>query len=98
MCEQNPIMWSFSSTPSFQKLADANSAKRKGEQLKEKDLDSSPNEINRSVGHICLIIGYNETTKEICISDSWGLKYQERWVPVTVMKNTSYSPMHVLRW
>ncbi len=93
-----PIMWSFSSTPSFQKLADANSAKRKGEQLKEKDLDISPNEISRSSGHICLIIGYNESTQEICISDSWGLKYQERWVPVTVMKNTSYSPMHVLRW
>ena len=31
-------------------------------------------------GHICLIIGYNEKTREIAISDSWGSAATERWM------------------
>lgn len=31
-------------------------------------------------GHICLIIGYNEKTREIAISDSWGRAAKERWM------------------
>jgi hypothetical protein len=31
-------------------------------------------------GHICLIIGYNERTREIAISDSWGPATTERWM------------------
>jgi len=31
-------------------------------------------------GHICLIIGYNDRTREIAISDSWGPSYTERWM------------------
>jgi len=30
--------------------------------------------------HICLIIGYNEKTREIAISDSWGPRATERWM------------------
>lgn len=32
--------------------------------------------------HVCLIIGYNEATGEIAISDSWGPRYAERWLTV----------------
>jgi hypothetical protein len=31
-------------------------------------------------GHISLIIGYNEKTREIAISDSWGPRATERWM------------------
>jgi hypothetical protein len=31
-------------------------------------------------GHVCLIIGYNERTREIAISDSWGRAAKERWM------------------
>jgi hypothetical protein len=31
-------------------------------------------------GHICLIIGYNQKTREIAISDSWGPETTERWM------------------
>jgi len=31
-------------------------------------------------GHVCLIIGYNEKTREIAISDSWGEAATERWM------------------
>ncbi|HEY5751754.1 MAG TPA: C39 family peptidase [Chthoniobacterales bacterium] len=33
-----------------------------------------------SSGHMCLIIGYNKTTDEIAISDSWGPEFAERWM------------------
>jgi Peptidase_C39 like family len=31
-------------------------------------------------GHVCLIIGYNEKTREIAITDSWGPQATERWM------------------
>jgi hypothetical protein len=31
-------------------------------------------------GHVCLIIGYNEKTREIAITDSWGPDATERWM------------------
>lgn len=34
--------------------------------------------------HICMIIGYNEITGEIAVSDSWGARFERRWVPVSV--------------
>ena len=30
--------------------------------------------------HICMIIGYNEITNEIAVSDSWGPRYTIRWI------------------
>ena len=32
--------------------------------------------------HLCMIIGYNEETNEIAISDSWGKNYSVRWIHV----------------
>ena len=34
--------------------------------------------------HICMIIGYNEATQEIAVSDSWGARFERRWVPLPV--------------
>ena len=34
----------------------------------------------RANGHMCMIIGYNKTTGEIAISDSWGDDFAERWI------------------
>lgn len=31
-------------------------------------------------GHMCMIIGYNEKTGELAVSDSWGPQFAERWV------------------
>ena len=30
--------------------------------------------------HVCMIIGYNEATQELAVSDSWGANYAMRWV------------------
>jgi hypothetical protein len=32
--------------------------------------------------HLCMIIGYNEATNEIAVSDSWGKNYTIRWIHV----------------
>ncbi|MEI6072632.1 MAG: hypothetical protein WCS31_12620 [Verrucomicrobiae bacterium] len=35
---------------------------------------------NPLAGHVRMIIGYNETTREIAFSDSWGPGFTERWM------------------
>lgn len=35
---------------------------------------------DRLYGHVCLIIGYNEKSREIAITDSWGPAATERWM------------------
>ena len=31
-----------------------------------------------------MIIGYNEATQELAVSDSWGARFELRWVPLSV--------------
>ena len=49
-------------------------------------------------GHICLIMGDNAEPDEVAISDSWGEKVTERWVPVELTKRMMYSSMTVMEW
>jgi hypothetical protein len=92
-----PIMWRFLSTPSFQLSANNNTARRKGKEGKNKN-DSGQAEDTGAGGHICLIIGYNEQTGELAISDSWGPKFAERWVSVSDAQRVSYGAMNVIKW
>jgi len=91
-----PIMWRFRSTPSFQLAANNCTAIRNGKEPKEQK--SGQAEDSSAGGHICLIIGYNEQTGEIAISDSWGPEYAERWVPVNEARGVSYGDMNVIKW
>lgn len=36
--------------------------------------------VDTNAGHVCMIIGYNQKTGEIAISDSWGKQFEERWI------------------
>jgi hypothetical protein len=36
--------------------------------------------IDRENAHVCMIIGYNANTGELCVSDSWGPQFAERWI------------------
>ena len=49
-------------------------------------------------GHICLIIGYNKQTGEIAISDSWGSRFAERWVPAQAARAVSRGGLYVIKW
>jgi hypothetical protein len=91
-----PIMWRLISTPAFQQTANDNTARRNGKEIKERLAGQA--EDTGSGGHICLIIGYNKQTGEIAISDSWGARFAERWVPVANMEAASNGNMNIIRW
>ena len=87
-----PIMWSMHSMEAYNDIANKNTEKRAkvtewnayaSEIITEnvKLAKSTKPDDNR---HICMIIGYNETTQEIAVSDSWGPRFERRWVPVAV--------------
>ncbi|NQU10681.1 hypothetical protein HQ590_07825, partial [bacterium] len=48
--------------------------------------------------HMCLIVGYNERTEEIAISDSWGPDFAERWLTVEEAKALSRNEFYILQW
>ncbi len=87
-----PVMWTMFSMETYNDIADKNTKTRSSviewdaysKEIKEQSASflkkSKPDE-NR---HICMIIGYNETTQEIAVSDSWGPQFELRWVPVPV--------------
>ena len=49
-------------------------------------------------GHICMIIGYNKKTREIATSDSWGEKFNERWMTEKEIDAISMGGMYVIKW
>lgn len=83
-----PILFTHYSTEEFNKRVNERMAHRVAvsnwEEWKNHFLPSLkktiPLQPDPIYGHICLIIGYNERTGEIAISDSWGPAATERWM------------------
>ena len=48
--------------------------------------------------HVCMIIGYNKKTREIATSDSWGEKFNERWMTEEEVDAISMGGMYVIKW
>ncbi len=84
-----PIMWQMCSLDLYNKIANRRSQERRdvtdweayGEKIAE---EASSNakllEDVEANHHVCMIIGYNEETEEVAVSDSWGARYAIRWV------------------
>lgn len=87
-----PVMWTMCSVEIYNKIADDNTSTRKGvsdwkeysTQIAAAATELAATEKPADNRHICMIIGYNETTQEIAVSDSWGQRFELRWVPVPV--------------
>lgn len=87
-----PVMWTMMSVPDYNKTANENTAKRKSVtdwSAYAKEIAAAAETISKQdrpddAHHICMIIGYNEATNELAISDSWGPSFERRWVPVPV--------------
>ena len=83
-----PVLFPHFSTEEFNKRVDERMARRVAmtnwDAWKNQFLPSFkktvPLQRDPQYGHICLIIGYNEKTREIAISDSWGQAATERWM------------------
>lgn len=87
-----PVMWRMCSMPEYNEAADKDTAERQGvtdwksygEKLVAENAALVKSEKPESRHHICMIIGYNETSQEFAVSDSWGARFERRWVPVSV--------------
>lgn len=90
-----PILWQMRSLEGYNKIAN----ERTKERAKTSDLESWAQTISTEAEkvqkgferayekhHICMIIGYNETTNEVAVSDSWGPRYAIRWVHIDIAK------------
>ena len=53
---------------------------------------------NYDGAHVCMIIGYNKKTREIATSDSWGEKFNERWMTEEEVDAISMGGMYVIKW
>lgn len=85
-----PVMWTMCSMEQYNKIADKNTADR----AKVTDWGTYATTIASEYAelaeaakpasnyHICMITGYNEKTQEIAVSDSWGARFELRWVPI----------------
>ena len=87
-----PVMWTMRSIEDYNKVANENTAKRKGirdwtawaAEIAAKSAEIVKRESPQENHHICMIVGYNEATNELAVSDSWGASYERRWVPAPV--------------
>lgn len=87
-----PLLWQMCSLDAYNDVANRLTEERAG----VKDFDQWARKIaaeaEEVVGtlsaesnyHICMIVGYNEKTNEIAVSDSWGPSYELRWVPLSI--------------
>ncbi len=85
-----PILWQMCSLSGYNQVANGRTRARKNVKdwadyatkiaaSAEKNVPALQAKANH---HICMIIGYNETTNEIAVSDSWGSNYTIRWIHV----------------
>lgn len=85
-----PILWQMCSLPHYNNVANTRTKERKDvldwadytEQLEAEAAVNVPKLGAKGNHHICMIIGYNETTNEVAVSDSWGSRYTIRWIHV----------------
>ncbi|YCM45529.1 C39 family peptidase [Verrucomicrobiaceae bacterium 227] len=85
-----PIMWQMCSLEGYNQIANQRTRQRKTESdfasyAQKIAVEAKRNALKlqaRSNYHLCMIIGYNEATNEIAVSDSWGARYAIRWIHV----------------
>lgn len=85
-----PLMWTMCSVEDYNEIANLNTAgRKKDDPAFRQEIDGKAIELAawakpETNHHVCMIIGYNERTDEIAVSDSWGPQFELRWVPVSV--------------
>ena len=93
-----PLMWVFQSSEAFQDAVNQHTQDRENSHTLPLNIKQKIREAQNRGGHINLIIGYNPVTREVCISDSWGASYAERWVPLHLMQLIEQGALMALKW
>lgn len=102
--EGRPLIWGMYSSPTYNALADANTrARSAADATAPWKPELSPAglatiEPSPDTAHACLIVGYNRASGEIAVSDSWGPRFQERWVPAAAAQKVSQDEFWILAW
>lgn len=94
-----PILWQMCSLDAYNNLANERTEQRGdvedfAEWAREIEAEAEARALELSLRanhHICLIIGYNESTNEVAVSDSWGPRYELRWVHVEIARAVTSS-------
>lgn len=97
-----PLMWTMFSVDEYNKITDENTAGRSSgdaafhEAMAEKAEQLSKQPKPDENGHVCMIIGYNEKTEELAVSDSWGKSFELRWVPLKAADWVSHNSLFMI--
>jgi len=100
-----PIMWTMMSSEPYNKLASQRTADREKQNnwtaWKEHSEDESDEAGEQNLRdmksyHMCMIVGYNEETEELAVSDSWGEHFELRWVALGQAREVSVGVFHVI--
>jgi hypothetical protein len=100
-----PLMWTCYVVPNVESAFTQRTMKR-GSVADWKDYNESLKEIRVNMkgkrleggAHVRMIIGYNEETGEMAISDSWGRGSEERWMTLEEASAVSLRELTVIRW
>jgi hypothetical protein len=87
-----PLMWTLHSVEKYNEIADKNTKARENvtdwkshsATILAENAEIATTAKPEANGHICMIVGYNEATQEVAVSDSWGPEFERRWVPIGV--------------
>ncbi len=101
-----PVMWGMFSTPEFNRAANGRvtprrdmgdpaswSASLEPARQAAEDLVKDP-----ASAHLCMIIGYNEQTGELAVSDSYGPGFEERWITAEEAAAVSQGLFYVIEF
>lgn len=89
-----PVLWRMRSLSRYNKIATQRTNERKeitdmkawSEKIQSEADSVKSSLLTNSNHHICMVIGYNEETNEVAVSDSWGPEFEIRWVHVDIAK------------
>jgi hypothetical protein len=101
-----PVIWQLSSSKEFNSRANQRTKDRQHvadwNEWKEKVLEparAQSSQLAESFDyHVGLIIGYNRSTGELAISDSWGPAYEKRWITQEEAIAVSKGETSVIGW
>jgi hypothetical protein len=99
-----PVMWTMFSMEAYNEVADKNTKQRADVEdwgayaatIAEEAAKVAAAPKPDSNRHICMIIGYNEKTHELAVSDSWGARFELRWVPLPVANWASQGKLFMI--
>ncbi|HKK17232.1 MAG TPA: C39 family peptidase [Opitutales bacterium] len=99
-----PLMWTMYSTKAYNQLADTLTKRRRNatdyrewrSELRGILREVPELQKDRTQGHLCMIVGYNDKTDEIAVSDSWGPRFELRWINAESAEKVSQGNFYII--